>query len=189
MVSVWIIWCAASVASAQSTAATPPLEEVEPHVIGVPGTTKVGFAGYLDRLYSSERIAPTNYTIQLDFGRFVSGNFVVRGGLAGSGSRGGDDADKLATGRGVPALHAFGGMFFYFTPQSIWSLYSGAEYWTQLTQRAVGDKGSVMGALGIEGTLSSRVSLFFQGGYGIGLTGATEKTTRLIGRVGVRLKL
>jgi hypothetical protein len=178
--------CIASAAAGQSV--EPASEETEPHIVGTTGTTTVGFAGYLDRVYSSERIAPTNYTLQVDIGRFLAPRIVIRGGLAGSGSYGGDDADDLATGTGVPAVHAFGGAFLYFTPKSIWSLYAGAEYWTQLTQRDAADKGAVIGALGLEGAVSSRVNLFLQGGYGVGLTGTTERTTRLLGRVGVRLR-
>jgi hypothetical protein len=179
------VWAIAAAAHSTSPAAD---DEVEPRVIGQQGTMMVGFAGYVDRLYSSERIAPTNLTIQVDAGRFITRRIVVRGGLAGSGTFGGADANKLESGTGVPALHVFAGPSFYFTPQALWSLYAGGEYWMQLTQPASPDRGAAIGILGLEGAMSSRVNLFAQGGYGIGFTGTSERTNRMIGRVGLRVK-
>jgi hypothetical protein len=163
-------------------------EDLQPHIVGTKATTMIGFGGYFDRVYSSERILPLNYTIQIDVSRFVSKSLVVRGGLTGSGSAGGDDAEDRPTGLGAPALHASGGLFYYVKPQSIWSPYGGVEYWTQLTQRADDDKGAVVGSLGLEGAVSRRVGIFFEGGYGLGLTGPDEQTNRLVARVGIRLK-
>jgi hypothetical protein len=151
----------------------------------------VGVAGYVDRFFSSERLFPTHYTAQIDVGHFVTQRLVARGGVSGSGSFGGEDADDLATGSGAPALHAFGGLSLYFTPDSIVSLYSGAEYWAQLTQRGESDTGSIVGKLGLQGAVSSRVSLFLEGGYGFGLTKGEEgeRISRFVGQIGVRLKL
>jgi hypothetical protein len=148
----------------------------------------IGFGGYLDRVYSSERLLPLNYTLQIDVSRFVSKRVVVRGGLTGSGSAGGDDPEDRPTGIGAPALHASGGLFFYLKPQSMWSPYAGAEYWIQLTQRADDDRGAVIGSLGLEGAVSRRLGIFMEGGYGLGLTGPDEQTNRLVARVGMRLK-
>lgn len=147
-----------------------------------------GFGGCVDRVYSSERVLPLNYTIQIDVSRFVSKRVVVRGGLLGSGSAGGDDAEDGPSGLGAPALHAAGGLFYYLKPQSMWSPYGGAEYWTQLTQRAADDQGSLFGTLGLEGAVSRRLGIFMEAGYGIGLTGPDEQTDRLVARVGMRLK-
>jgi hypothetical protein len=173
---------------ARGAAAQEAPEELQPHSVGGLGTTMVGFGGYLDRVYSSERLLPLNYTLQVDVGRFVTRRLVVRGGMAGSGSAGGDDAEDRPTGIGAPALHASAGLFYYLSPQSMWSLYGGASYWTQLTQRAAHDRGSVVGMLGLEGAASRRVGLFFEAGYGLGLTGPDESTTRLVARAGLRLK-
>jgi hypothetical protein len=174
--------------SACTAAPAVAQEELEPHLVGTKGTTTIGFGGYLDRTYSSERVLPTNYTIQIDAGRFVTKRLVVRGGLSGSGSAGGDDAEDRPTGLGAPALHASAGLFYYLTPQSMWSPYVGAEYWMQLTQRGAGDKGAAVGALGLEGAVSRRLAVFLEGGYGLGLTGPDEKTNRVVARVGMRLK-
>jgi hypothetical protein len=172
------------VAAQEALPATAQLsEDLQPHVIGSKGTTMIGFGGYFDRVYSSERILPLNYTIQIDVSRFVSTRLVVRGGLFGSGSAGGDDADDRPSGLGVPALHAS-----YLKPQSMWSPYGGAEYWTQLTQRASDDRGAFIGTLGLEGAVSRRLGLFMEAGYGIGLTGSDEQTDRVVARVGMRLK-
>jgi len=179
---------AAPLVHAQAPAETPPSEETEPRTIGTTGTTMVGLSGNLDRFYSSERILPTNYTAQIDVSRFITEKLVVRGGLIGSGSYGGDDAADRPVGLGVPSLHATGGLFYYFTPRSIWSVYSGAAYRVQMTQRVTTDRGSALGVLGLEGAVSSRASLFLEGGYGVGLTGADERTTRLVGNIGVRLR-
>src|SRR5689334_21282821 len=148
----------------------------------------VGAGGYLDRVYSSERILPLNYTIQVDVGRFVTRRLVVRGTMSGSGSAGGDDADDRPNGLGAPALHAAGGLFYYLTPQTMWSLYGGAQYWTQLTERAARDRGTVVGMVGLEGAVSRRLDIFVEGGYGIGLTGPDESTNRILARAGLRLK-
>ena len=46
---------------------------------------------------------------------------------------------------------------------------------------------AVIGILGVEGAVSHRIGIFFEGGYGIGLTGPDGKTDRLVARVGMRL--
>ncbi|HLG53849.1 MAG TPA: hypothetical protein VI485_00875 [Vicinamibacterales bacterium] len=150
----------------------------------------IGLAGYVDRVFSSEDAFPTNYTVQIDVGRFLTRSLVLRGGLAGTGRFGGDGAEDLPTGPGAAALHAFVGALFYINPQSIVSLYAGGDYWAQLSQRAGRDAGSVIGTLGAQGAVSSRASLFIEGGYGIGLTKGDEGETRsrYVARLGVRLK-
>lgn len=173
---------------APTTATGQLSEELQPHIVGAKGMTTIGFGGYFDRVYSSERILPLNYTIQLDVSRFVSKHFAVRGGLSGSGSAGGDDAEDRPTGLGAPALHASGGLFYYLRPQSMWSPYGGVEYWTQLTQRSADDRGSVIGSLGIEGAVSRRLGLFMEAGYGLGFSGPDEQSNRLVARVGLRMK-
>ncbi len=183
---------AASAVHAQTESAPEQArtEETEPRSVGSPGMLMVGVSGYLDRFFSSEETFPTNYTAQVDVGRFLTRRFVVRGGIAGTGSYGGDESESAATGVGAPALHAFGGLLLYFSPQSMVSFYSGAEYWAQLTRRADRDAGSVLAALGLEAAMSSRVNVFMEGGYGVELTAgdAGERRWRLIGRVGIRLK-
>ena len=150
----------------------------------------IGVSGYIDRFFSSERGLPTTYTAQIDISRFLTRKIAARGGLAGTGSVGGDDAEDLPTGSGAPALHGFAGVLYYFTPQSIVSAYAGVDYWAQLTQRAEADAGSIVGTLGLQGAMSSRVSAFVEGGYGPALTRGDddERLWRVIGRVGVRLK-
>jgi len=185
----WLLMSGA--AAAQATAAAPAAssEDVEPRIIGTAGTTMLGMAGSLDRVYSSERVLPIHYTAQVDVGRFITNRLVFRGGLVGSGSYGGDDAEDRPTGVGVAALHARGGLLYYLTPRSMWSPYGGAEYSVPLTQRASTDRGSVLGVLGLQGALSSRVDLFLEGGYGLGFTGRAEQTNRLVAQVGIRLKV
>lgn len=174
---------AAASAQAQS-------EEIEPRVIGHKGTTHIGFAGFLDRVYSSEELLPLNWTAQMDVGRFITNRIVARLGLVGSGSVGGDDSADLASGAGAPALNATGGLMFYFTPKSILSLYTGAEYWAQLTQRADVDSGTVFGKVGLQAALSSRASFFTEGGYGVRLTKDDKGgvMTRITGQIGLRIK-
>ena len=186
-----LIGAVADRAQAQTVSTQVLPEDLQPRIIGTEGTTTIGIAGYVDKFFSSERLFQTNYTAQIDVDRFVAKKFVVRGGLAGSGRFGGEDADELPTGSGAPALHAFGGLLFYFTPQSIVSLYSGGEYWAQLTQRADRDAGSIVGKLGAEGAFSSRVRLFVEGGYGLALTKGDERerVSRFVGQIGIRLKL
>jgi hypothetical protein len=181
-----LAWTAA--ASAQT--GTPSSEEVEPRTIGSTGTTMTGFSGYVDRFFSPEDGLPFNYSLQIDVGRFMTRSLVIRGGMRGSGSVGGDDAEELPAGQGVQALHAFAGLLHYFTPQSMVSLYAGADYWAQLTQRNGADAGTVIGVGGVQGQLSSRVSLFLEGGYGAALSKNDDevRATRLVAQIGVRLK-
>jgi hypothetical protein len=192
LTTAWVVlgFLTASDLSAQDAPRTTELvsEELQPHIVGAKGTTMIGFGGYVDRVYSSERLLPVNYTIQINVSKFVTTRFVVRGGLSGSGSAGGDDPEDRPTGVGAPALHASGGLFYYLRPQSMWSLYGGAEYWTQLTQRADTDRGAVIGSIGVEGAVSRRLGIFLEGGYGLGLTGPDEQTNRLVARVGMRWK-
>ena len=177
-----------TIAAAQTAQQAP--EELEPRAIGSRGTTLVGASGYIDRFSSSERDLPFNYSLQMDVGRFLTNAFVVRGGFRGSGSVGGEDAEDLARGSGVPALHAFGGMLYYLSPESLISVYTGAEYWAQLTQRRGPDSGLVVGTIGVQGALSSRASVFIEGGYGVGLRQNEDevRVRRIVGQVGVRLK-
>jgi hypothetical protein len=176
--------------AAHAQTAPVPSEDVEPRVIGTAGTLLVGLSGHVDQFFSSERRTPFNYSAQIDAGRFLTNAFVVRAGLRGSGSVGGDDAEDLATGSGAPALHAIGGFLYYLTPQSLVSLYVGGEYWAQLTQRRSPDAGSVIGVFGVQGAVSSRASLFVEAGYGIGLRKNDDevRVTRIVGQIGVRLR-
>ncbi|HTV03716.1 MAG TPA: hypothetical protein VMF13_24395, partial [Luteitalea sp.] len=176
-------------AQAPVTPVASPSEDVQPRIIGDAGTTALGFSGHVDRVFTIERETAFNYTVNVDVGHFLTRHLVVQGGVAGSGRIGGD-ADDLPSGSGVPALHAFGGALWYFTPRSLASLYSGAEYWSQVTQREGTDAGAVLAKIGLQGALSSRASLFVEGGYGIGLTRNDEGSpTRMVGRFGVRIKL
>ena len=164
-------------------------EEIEPRVIGTAGTLMIGFAGYVDQFASAENGSPITYTAQVDAGRFITRSLVVGGGLVGTG-RLGQDADDGDGGSGAPALHVFAGVLYYLTPQAMFSLDSGGEYWAQLTRRAGDDAGSMVGKIGVQAVVSSRASLFLEGGYGVGLTrnDDDELVSRFIGRVGLRLK-
>lgn len=166
-------------------------EDLEPRIIGAAGTTVVGFSGYVDKFFSPETGLPTNYTVQVDVNHFLTNKWVVRGGLAGSGSYGGDDSDELSTGPGAPAVHALGGVFFYFTPRSIWSVYTGIGLAVQVTQRSGSGMSSLIGSLGLQGAVSSRASLFVEGGFGRGLNKDDEgdRLSRFVGSIGIRLKL
>ena len=50
---------------------------------------------------------------------------------------------------------------------------------------------SVTGMLGIQGAVSSRASLFIEGGFGRGLSNDDEdhRLSRFVGSIGIRLKL
>jgi hypothetical protein len=186
LLSIGVIALQAQGSSASGQATS---EDLEPRTIGSSGTTLVGFAGYVDKFWSSENTFPGTYTVHVDVTRFLTDRLAVRGGLAGTGSFGGDDSDE-PTGIGAPALHGTAGALFYFSPQSLVSLYSGIDYWAQLTQRADSDAGSLVGTLGVQGAMSSRASVYLEGGYGLGLSkGEEDETLRhFVGRIGVRLK-
>jgi hypothetical protein len=79
---------------------------------------------------------------------------------------------------------------FYFTPESIISFYTAAEYWAQLTRRSGADSGSVVGKAGLQAAVSSRASFFLEGGYGVRITKGDEGEllTRITGQVGLRIK-
>ncbi len=117
-----------------------PNEDVEPRVIGRPGTTAIGLGGYADRITSED----DNLPLQPDAAgrRQPLPDEAHRGpgGVVGSGALGGDP-DALPTGVGVPSLHAFAAATWYFTPQSMASFYAGAGYWAQITARDGADSG------------------------------------------------
>ncbi len=167
-----------------------PDEDVEPRVVGTRGTTAIGLAGYADRITSADDDLPLNLTLQVDVGRFLTQRIAVRGGVVGTGALGGDP-EARAAGVGVPALHAFGAASYYFTPRSMASVYAGAGYWAQITGRDGADRGSILGLAGLEGALSSRATVFLEGGYGVGLTRTGDGATRqrFVARLGVRVKL
>jgi hypothetical protein len=182
---------AASSASAQQPDTRPISEDVEPRTIGTTGTTMIGVSGFIDRFYSPEQSLPLNLTAHVDVARFITPHVALRGGLAGSGSFGGDEAAELAKGQGVASLHVFAGGAYYLRPQSMLSFYAGGDYWAQLTQRGdVKDGGSVVGFVGVQGALSSRAHVFLEGGYGMALSLDVDEVRpkRIVGRVGVRLK-
>ena len=165
-------------------------EDIEPRRIGEAGTMTIGVSGYVDRFFSSEHALPTNYTAQVDVARFITDRIAVRGGLSGTGSVGGDDPEERPVGAGAPALHALIGAHYYFSPRSMLSLYTGADYWAQLTQRQSPDSGSLLGAVGVEGAISSRARVYVEGGYGAALTRGEDGETlsRYVGRIGFRFK-
>ena len=165
-------------------------EDVEPRVVGGAGVMTIGFSGFLDKFTSTEQTFPINATAQIDLTRFITGRFAVRGGLIGSASFGGDDGDERPTGPGAPGLHALGGLFMYFTPQSMVSFYTGGEYRAPLTQRAERDAGTLLGKGGIHAAVSSRVGVFVEGGYGVRLTRGDddERQTRIVGEMGLRIR-
>ena len=163
-------------------------EDIEPRTVGERGVTTIGISGFLDQLSSSEETFPTHLTLHIDINRFITSRLSVRGGMIGSTTFG-DDEDA-PTGPGVAALHAVGGAFYYFTPQSMVSAYAGGEYRAQLTRRAERDSGTLLGIGGVQATLSSRASVFVQGGWGRRLTrgGEDELQTRIAGEIGLRIK-
>jgi hypothetical protein len=180
--------------TARSQTQTPPAEseEIEPRVIGRRGTTLIGLSGFVDKFSSSEELFPTNYTAQVDVCRFLTKRFAVRVGAVGSGSFGGDESDEdIPTGSGAPAFHASGGLLFYFTPQSMASVYVGGEYWAQLTRRTERDTGSFVGVAGLHAAISSRASIFIQGGVGARIARGDddELLSRIVAHLGVRFKL
>lgn len=175
-------------ASAQTTASQSESEDVEPRIIGAPGTTLIGISGFADHFLSRSRDLPLNYSIELEVAHFVSRRVAAYGGLSGAGSLGGDVEEEVS-GVGASALHLFGGGRVYFTPQSMASVYAAADYWTQVTDREDGDAGSIVGKIGGQAAISSRASVFAEAGYGIGLTALRDgRVVRMLARIGVRFK-
>jgi hypothetical protein len=184
-------------ADARPPAVTPgedhpvtPNEDVEPRVVGARGRTAIGLAGYADRIASADDDLPFHLTLQVDVSHFLTTRIAVRGGVVGSGALGGDP-DDVPAGIGVTALHAFGAASYYFTPGSMASVYAGAGYWAQITAREGPDAGSILGLGGMEAALSSRATVYVEGGYGFGLTQTDDGATRrrFVARIGVRVKL
>jgi hypothetical protein len=166
-----------------------PSEEIEPRIVGGRGTTSLGIAGFLNGSFSSEQALPTTFIVQLDAARFVTERVAVRFGVAGDGRIRGEAVDE--EGLAASALHAIGGFQFHFTPRSILSAYAGADYSMQLTQRAGGERGTILAKFGIIGAVSSRAGFFIEGGYGARLTRGDEGEliTRATAQVGIRIKL
>jgi hypothetical protein len=163
-------------------------EDIEPRVVGESGTMTIGVSGFIDRFSSSESTFPTHATLHVDVSRFVTGRFAVRGGLIGSTAFGGDE--DAGTGPGAAAIDAVAGIFYYFTPQSMASFYTGAEYRAPLTRRAAKEPGSALAIAGLQAAVSSRAAVFVQGGYGSRLTHGDEGELqlRVAGEVGFRIR-
>ena len=166
---------------------TAAQEDIEPRVVGAVGVTTLGIGGFVDGFSSSEDTFPVRASVNVDVTRFMTTRIAVRGGVVGATTFRDDDA---ATGPGAAALDALVSGLFYFTPQSMLSLYAGGEYRAPLTRRADHDLGTALGLLGTEATVSSRASIFVQTGYGARLTRGDEGElqTRFTGQIGVRIK-
>jgi hypothetical protein len=166
-------------------------EDLEPRAIGGAGVSAIGLSGFIDKFMSTEQQFPWRLTAHVDFTRFVTDKIAIRGGLLGSTTVGGDeDEDSKVVGPGASSLYAHGGLAYYFTPEAMASLYAGGEYRAQLTNRPERDAGTVLGKGGVQAAVSSRVSLFVEGGYGVRLTRGSEdeRQTRIVGEMGVRIK-
>ena len=163
-------------------------EDIEPRVVGAAGTMMAGVSGFIDRFSSTEDDFPWRVSLYFDLSRFVTSHVAVRGGLAGATTF--HDQDDETSGSSAASLNAFAGALYFFTPQSMVSLYSGAEYRAQLNRRAERDAGTALGVGGVQAMLSSRASFFVEGGYGVRLTEGEEgeKLTRLTGQVGLRIR-
>ena len=192
-VMMCLLWAPCAVTVLAQSGPAAPSEETEPRIVGQPGTTTIGVAGFVDRFFSPEEVLPASYTVQVDGARFMTNRFALRVGIAGTGTFGGESDDDQPSGAGAPSVHGMGGVLFYFTPRSLLSLYIGSEYWLQITRRATSgsDNGSVLGKAGIHGTLSSRASFFLEAGAGAALTRGSEGEllTRFVGQIGLRIKL
>jgi hypothetical protein len=173
-----------------ATTAGAQTEDIEPRVIGGSGVTSVGFSGFIDRFTSSEALFPWHVTAHVDVTRFLTNRIAVRGGLIGSTLFAGDDADERATGPGAASLDAAVAGLFYFTPQAMASFYTGGEYRAPLTARAERDAGTMLGKAGVQAAISSRASVFVEGGYGARLTRGDddELQTRIVAEIGLRIK-
>jgi len=173
-----------------TSAAAQQTEEIEPRAVGGAGVTTIGIAGFIDTLSSSEEAFPLRVTAHVEVTRFVTSRIALRGGLIGSDRFGGDDADDRPTGPGVPSLQATVAGLFYFSPDAMVSAYVGSEYRAQLTSRADRDAGTVLGVGGLQGAVSSRLSVYVEGGFGFRLTRGDEdeRQTRLAGQVGLRIR-
>jgi hypothetical protein len=164
-------------------------EDLEPRIIGARGTTLIGVSGSFGRFFSTEDLYAGHYTVQIDGHRFVFSKIAIRFGVLGSGTFSGESSDDDAT-ISTPTLEAFGGASYYFTPESMWSLYAGGEYRARVTERIEGDTGSLIGTAGLQGVISSRASFFVEGGYGMRLRKGDEGEllTRMVGQVGLRIR-
>ena len=147
-----------------------------------------GVSGFIDRYSSNEDDFPWRIALYLDVSRFVTSRIAVRGGLVGATTF--RDEDDESSGVYAPSTHGFAGGLYFFTPQSMASVYSGIEYRAQLNKRAERDAGTALGIGGVQAMLSSRAGFFIEGGYGIRLTKGDEgeRITRLTGQLGVRIR-
>jgi hypothetical protein len=164
-------------------------EDIEPRIVGAAGTNSLGIGGFIDSFSSSEETFPLHATVHVEVTRFLTDRIALRGGVIGSTTFR-DDNDEIVTGPGAASLHALVSGLYYFTPRSMLSLYTGVEYRAQLMRRAEQDSGTALGLGGLQATISSRASLFVQGGYGARLTRGDdgELQTRLTGEIGVRIR-
>jgi hypothetical protein len=165
-------------------------EDVEPRIIARARTTLLGISGSLSRFFSTEDLFPGNYTVQIDAHRFIVSKVAIRFGVVGSGTFSDSASDDTTVTTGTATVDVLGGALYYFTPESMWSLYAGGEYRARLLHRVDGDTGSVVGTVGLQGAISSRTSFFLEAGYGMRLRkgDSGELLTRMVGQVGVRIK-
>ena len=185
-------------ADVQPPAVTPaedrpvtPNEDVEPRVVGAPGRTSIGLAGYADRITSEDDDLPFHLTLQVDVSHFLTTRIAVRGGVVGSGALGGDP-DDVPTGIGVTALHAFGAGELLLHAAGRWPASTPAPATGPRSPPATAPTAARSSASAAWRRRSRRARrVFVEGGYGLGLTRTEDGATRqrFVARVGVRVKL
>lgn len=163
-------------------------EDIDPRIVGTTGTMMAGVSGFIDRFSSTEDDFPWRLALYVDVSRFVTSQIAVRGGLVGATTF--QDEDEESSGPSASSVHGFVSALYFFSPQSMVSFYSGAEYRAQLNRRANPDAGTVLGIGGVQAMLSSKAGLFIEGGYGVRLTDGDEgeTLTRLAGQIGLRIR-
>lgn len=146
----------------------------EDRTVGRQGATQIGFSFSTISVSQgdSDIESPTVYYGNVEVGRFLTDRFVLRGGLSGIGTFGGDD--DSGEDFGFTQFSGLVGLLLYFSPSSVGSAYVGADYSFTLTNRVDGDNGTIYGRVGVQGAVTPRAAIFGEFGYGRQMYSAPE---------------
>jgi len=112
-----------------------------------------------------------------DIGYFTSEHLVLRVGNQFQGA--------FNSGANQPSLSTNVGSTYYFSPHTPTSFYTSGIYSFRLTNRSEGDRGDLVGSIGVQAAVRSNASVFFEGGYGRSLSSGGSGV--LLSSVGLRV--
>jgi hypothetical protein len=170
-------------AAALLALAVPALAQTDggARTVGRKGAVQLGVSFTTITQVSQTGLSATNMSGVIDAGRFVTEKFLMRFGMMGSGTIGGEQT-------GSTNFMGLAGALFYITPEKPSSFYLGGDITVplQVQQEGAGFSGFANGRLGVQSAISNNASFFVEGGYGGALRSFAQQGS-LMSNIGIRV--